>query len=60
LLTVQVTELVDGIFVGVSISHAVVDGTSYWNFFNAFSRAFKAIESGTGIQLVSFAQISIF
>ncbi|KAM1803736.1 hypothetical protein ACFX12_029688 [Malus domestica] len=33
LLAVQVTELVDGIFIGCSINHMVVDGTSLWHFF---------------------------
>ncbi|KAL2892295.1 hypothetical protein RDABS01_008204 [Bienertia sinuspersici] len=37
LLSVQVTELVDGFFIGCSMNHAVVDGTSYWNFWNIWS-----------------------
>ncbi|XWS41885.1 hypothetical protein CRYUN_Cryun17cG0120900 [Craigia yunnanensis] len=37
LLAVQVTELVDGIFVGCTINHSVVDGTSFWHFFNSWS-----------------------
>ncbi|TQD84845.1 hypothetical protein C1H46_029623 [Malus baccata] len=37
LVAVQVTELVDGIFIGCSINHAVVDGTSFWHFFNTWS-----------------------
>ncbi|XVF59386.1 hypothetical protein PTKIN_Ptkin07bG0271600 [Pterospermum kingtungense] len=32
LLGVQVTELVDGVFVGVTINHSVADGTSFWHF----------------------------
>ncbi|KAL5705653.1 hypothetical protein ACHQM5_023928 [Ranunculus cassubicifolius] len=38
LLAVQVTELSDGIFVGVSFSHSVGDGTSFWHFFNVWSQ----------------------
>ncbi|KAL8119610.1 putative acetyltransferase At3g50280 [Apium graveolens] len=41
LLTVQVTELFDGIFVGCSVNHSVADGTSYWNFFNTLSQVFQ-------------------
>ncbi|KAK1364832.1 N-hydroxycinnamoyl/benzoyltransferase 6 [Heracleum sosnowskyi] len=41
LLTVQVTELIDGIFVGCSVNHSVADGTSYWNFFNTLSQVFR-------------------
>ena len=37
LLGVQVTQLVDGIFVGVTINHSVADGTSFWHFFNSWS-----------------------
>ncbi|XP_060199409.1 uncharacterized acetyltransferase At3g50280-like [Lycium barbarum] len=42
LLTIQVTELIDGVFVGCSINHAVADGASFWHFFNSFSEVFKA------------------
>ncbi|XP_021748464.1 uncharacterized acetyltransferase At3g50280-like [Chenopodium quinoa] len=37
LLSVQVTELVDGIFICCSLNHAVADGTAYWNFWNIWS-----------------------
>ncbi|CAI9763614.1 unnamed protein product [Fraxinus pennsylvanica] len=42
LLTIQVTELIDGVFIGCSINHVVTDGTSFWHFFNAWSEVFKA------------------
>ncbi|KAK8518129.1 hypothetical protein V6N13_027615 [Hibiscus sabdariffa] len=37
LAAVQVTELVDGVFIGCSVNHAVTDGTSFWHFFNTFA-----------------------
>ena len=37
ILAVQVTELADGVFVGCAVCHSVVDGTSFWNFFNTFA-----------------------
>ncbi|XVF24046.1 hypothetical protein REPUB_Repub13aG0092900 [Reevesia pubescens] len=37
IMAVQVTELGDGIFIGCSVNHAVIDGTSFWNFFNTFA-----------------------
>ncbi|XP_071734417.1 protein ENHANCED PSEUDOMONAS SUSCEPTIBILITY 1 [Rutidosis leptorrhynchoides] len=37
ILAVQVTELNDGVFIGFSVNHAVVDGTSLWNFINTFA-----------------------
>ncbi|KAM7270242.1 hypothetical protein ACFE04_029456 [Oxalis oulophora] len=42
LLTIQVTELKDGIFIGVSMSHAIADGTSYWRFWEKLSRNFES------------------
>ncbi|KAH7845549.1 hypothetical protein Vadar_003445 [Vaccinium darrowii] len=44
LLSIQVTELTDGIFIGFSINHAVVDGTSYWHFWESLSNTFRAQE----------------
>lgn len=38
LLAVQVTELVDGFFIGCSMNHCVADGTSFWNFYNSWSQ----------------------
>ncbi|KAL1535428.1 BAHD acyltransferase DCR-like [Salvia divinorum] len=37
ILAVRVTELADGVFIGCVVNHAVVDGTSFWNFFNSFA-----------------------
>lgn len=41
LVAVQVTELADGVFIGCAVNHAVVDGTSFWNFFNTFAEVAK-------------------
>ncbi|CAL8101837.1 unnamed protein product [Prunus armeniaca] len=46
LLTIQVTELVDGIFIGLSMNHCLGDGTSYWHFFNIWSEIFQAQAQG--------------
>ncbi|KAJ9670694.1 hypothetical protein PVL29_026927 [Vitis rotundifolia] len=37
LLAVQLTELVDRIFVGCTLNHVVGDGKSFWHFFNSWS-----------------------
>ncbi|XP_076919816.1 putative acetyltransferase At3g50280 [Bidens hawaiensis] len=42
LLSVQVTELVDGIFIGCSVNHMVADGSSFWHFFNSWSEVFRS------------------
>nr|GEY60133.1 uncharacterized acetyltransferase At3g50280-like [Tanacetum cinerariifolium] len=38
----KVTELKDGVFIGCSINHMVVDGSSYWHFFNSWSEVFNS------------------
>ncbi|KAK9124443.1 hypothetical protein Sjap_014045 [Stephania japonica] len=47
LMAVQVTELLDGVFIGCAANHAVVDGTSFWNFFNAFADTCRAATTTT-------------
>ncbi|TKY55692.1 acetyltransferase protein [Spatholobus suberectus] len=37
LLAVQVTELVDGIFIALTINHVVADGKSFWHFVNSWA-----------------------
>ncbi|KAL1566309.1 hypothetical protein AAHA92_01937 [Salvia divinorum] len=37
LLAVQVTELVDGVFIALTANHVAVDGVSFWHFFNSWS-----------------------
>ncbi|GLT74821.1 hypothetical protein SLA2020_465920 [Shorea laevis] len=37
LLAVQVTELVDGVFIGCTVNHTVCDGKSFWHFLNSRS-----------------------
>ncbi|XP_027163384.1 uncharacterized acetyltransferase At3g50280-like [Coffea eugenioides] len=44
LLTIQVTELIDGIFIGCSMNHMVGDGISLWHFLTSWSEIFKAEE----------------
>ncbi|KAF3781780.1 putative acetyltransferase [Nymphaea thermarum] len=37
LLAVQITELNDGMFIGCSFNHSIVDGESLWHFINCWS-----------------------
>ncbi|CAI0408132.1 unnamed protein product [Linum tenue] len=37
LMSIQITELVDGVFIGWTINHAVADGTTHWNFHRIWS-----------------------
>ncbi|KAI3907519.1 hypothetical protein MKW92_032217 [Papaver armeniacum] len=37
LLSIQVSELTDGVFIGCSVNHCVCDGTSFWQFINSWS-----------------------
>ncbi|RAL36936.1 hypothetical protein DM860_003858 [Cuscuta australis] len=47
ILGVQVTELADGVFIGCAVNHAVVDGTSFWNFFNTFAEVTRGVKMVT-------------
>ncbi|XP_006342478.1 uncharacterized acetyltransferase At3g50280-like [Solanum tuberosum] len=44
LLGVQVTELVDGYFIGCTMSHSLGDGTCFWHFFNSWSEITRGFE----------------
>ncbi|KAJ4908681.1 HXXXD-type acyl-transferase family protein [Raphanus sativus] len=44
LVSVKVTELVDGVFIGLSMNHSVGDGNTFWNFFNSWSEIFNSQE----------------
>ncbi|XP_042479442.1 uncharacterized acetyltransferase At3g50280-like [Macadamia integrifolia] len=46
LLAVQVTELLDGIFIACSFNHIVGDGNSYWKFFNAWAEICRMMVNG--------------
>ncbi|GJN39868.1 hypothetical protein PR202_gb29016 [Eleusine coracana subsp. coracana] len=37
LVSVQVTELADGVFIGMSLNHSAGDGTAFWHLFNTWS-----------------------
>lgn len=59
LLVVQVTELVDGIFIGCSMNHSVADGTSFWKFFNSWSEISRN-SSGGGYSDVVLSNPPVF
>ncbi|KAF5804519.1 putative shikimate O-hydroxycinnamoyltransferase [Helianthus annuus] len=42
LLSIQVTELTDGIFIGGSVNHLVADGTSFSHFMAVWSEIFRS------------------
>ncbi|KAH0705125.1 hypothetical protein KY290_009820 [Solanum tuberosum] len=44
LLGVQVTELVDGYFIGCTMSHSLGDGTCLWHFLNSWSEITRGFE----------------
>ncbi|KAI3890679.1 hypothetical protein MKX03_010214 [Papaver bracteatum] len=47
LLSIQVTELIDGVFIGCSMNHSVCDGTSLWNFINSWSEISREASTKT-------------
>lgn len=46
LLSVQVTELIDGVFIGFTMNHSVADGTSLWHFISTLSEVFLQLKDG--------------
>ncbi|KFK25163.1 hypothetical protein AALP_AA8G074600 [Arabis alpina] len=44
LLSVKVTELVDGVFIGLSMNHSIGDGSTFWHFLNSLSEIFNSQE----------------
>ncbi|CAK9135739.1 unnamed protein product [Ilex paraguariensis] len=47
ILAVQVTELANSVFIGCSLNHAIIDGMSFWSFFNTFTKV-----CGTGAKKI--------
>ncbi|KAF3541996.1 hypothetical protein F2Q69_00018541 [Brassica cretica] len=45
LLSIKVTELLDGVFIGLSMNHSIADGVSFWHFFNSLSEIFSSQET---------------
>ncbi|KAL9231698.1 hypothetical protein vseg_006892 [Gypsophila vaccaria] len=43
LLSIQVTELIDGVFVGFTMNHSLGDGTSLWNFISTLSEIYAQL-----------------
>ncbi|KAF7102146.1 hypothetical protein CFC21_103328 [Triticum aestivum] len=50
-LAAQVTELADGVFVAMSLSHAVADGTAFWHLFNTWSEMSRS--GGTDAEMLT-------
>ncbi|XVE94936.1 hypothetical protein REPUB_Repub02eG0052800 [Reevesia pubescens] len=48
-VSIQVTELIDGVFIGCSMNHVIGDGSTFWHFFNTLSEVFQA--QGRNIQI---------
>jgi len=49
LLAVQVTELIDGIFIGFAINHVCVDGKSFWHFINSWAEISQGSNKPTNV-----------
>ncbi|KAH7515109.1 hypothetical protein FEM48_Zijuj11G0161200 [Ziziphus jujuba var. spinosa] len=59
LLTVHVTEVVDGVFIGCGMSHFLADGNSFWHFFNVWSEIFQAQDQAAGSTTTTTTTTSI-
>ncbi|CAL1391223.1 unnamed protein product [Linum trigynum] len=56
LAAVQVTELSDGIFVGWTISHAVADGATIWNFVKLWSALCRQGDDDSSSMAAAFSR----
>ncbi|RZC90127.1 hypothetical protein C5167_044757 [Papaver somniferum] len=54
LLSIQITELLDGVFIGCSANHSVCDGTSFWHFINLWSEISRSSNNHTPCPLPVF------
>ncbi|CAO2164678.1 unnamed protein product [Urochloa humidicola] len=52
-MAVQVTELADGVFIGITLNHSVGDGTAFWHFFNTWSEIHRRAAAGDDIDDLS-------
>ncbi|KAI3912702.1 hypothetical protein MKW92_022340 [Papaver armeniacum] len=55
LLSIQVTELIDGVFIGCSMNHSVCDGASLRHFINSWSEISREISTTTTPGFISRA-----
>ncbi|XP_074314722.1 putative acetyltransferase At3g50280 [Silene latifolia] len=62
LLSVQVTELLDGIFIGFTMNHCLADGTSLWHFISTLSEIFGQLndQKEVNYDVVSITKKPIF
>ncbi|CAO2210365.1 unnamed protein product [Urochloa humidicola] len=45
-MAVQVTELADAVFIGITLNHSVGDGTAFWHFFNTWAEIHRRTSAG--------------
>ncbi|KAF3341502.1 acetyltransferase [Carex littledalei] len=54
LLAVQITKLIDGIFIGCAFNHTIGDGTAFWMFFNGWAEIARCKAGGMEVVLSQF------
>ncbi|XP_074306599.1 uncharacterized protein LOC141641851 [Silene latifolia] len=54
LLSIQVTEISDGVFLGFSINHSVADGTSFYHFMNSLSELIMGSSDISNVPVFNF------
>lgn len=57
ILAVQVTELSDGVSIGCAVN-AVIDGTSFWNFYNNFAEVCRGALNNSGLSLATIEPLN--
>lgn len=59
LLSIQVTELIDGVFIGFTMNHGVVDGTSFIHFVSMLSEIFRS-ELTSDSTTIEISRVPVF
>uniref|UniRef100_A0A7C9FI30 Shikimate O-hydroxycinnamoyltransferase n=1 Tax=Opuntia streptacantha TaxID=393608 RepID=A0A7C9FI30_OPUST len=60
LVSVQVTQLLDGMFIGFTMNHSIADGTSLWHFVSTLSEIFLQLQSGKNEASISVSKRPVF
>uniref|UniRef100_A0A803LPJ2 Uncharacterized protein n=1 Tax=Chenopodium quinoa TaxID=63459 RepID=A0A803LPJ2_CHEQI len=60
LLSIQVTELLDGVFIGFTLNHSVADGNSLWHFISSLSEIFLQFKDENHSNNVTYNEATKF
>ncbi|KAJ8423465.1 hypothetical protein Cgig2_013508 [Carnegiea gigantea] len=60
LLSIQVTELLEGVFIGFTMNHSVVDGTLFIHFVSTLSEIYRSDLEGITEDLIRISRVPLY